>query len=157
MPYRSNEPAPSPYLAVLPSAVMAWLVMLAAGLALGALGEFSLGHLDLMTLDEYAIAFLLTMPVPFALVVAIVYTPLVVGVRVVSSGKASPLAFGAACIVAAPLAGLLLLAIGSLVWGPPRFAGGYMTFVPTLLAIALGGLAFGLAFGSINRRGRFSS
>lgn len=105
---------------------------------------------------EYAIAFLVAMPVPFALVIAIVYTPLVLRVRVVSSGTASPLTFGLACIVAAPLAGVVLLAIGSLVWGPPKVPG-YLEFVPTLLAIASGGLAFGLAFGQIDRGSRLSN
>jgi hypothetical protein len=152
----SSTESPSTFVAAFPSAVMAWLVMMVAGLTLGALVEFRLGHLDSVSLDEYAIAFLVAMPVPFAFVIAIVYTPLVLGVRVVSSRTASPLAFGVACIVAAPLAGLVLLAIGSLVWGPPRIAG-YLTFVPTLLAIALGGLAFGLAFGQIDRRSRFSN
>jgi hypothetical protein len=136
---------------------MAWLVMMSAGLTLGAAVEFQLGHLNAVTIDEYVIAFLFAMPVPFALVIAIVYTPLVLGLRVATSGTASPLAFGVACIVAAPLAGLVLLAIGSVVWGPPKVAGGYVTFVPTLLAIALGGLAFGLAFGRIDRPGRFSN
>src|SRR6187200_765333 len=97
---RPNESAPSGFAAAFPSAVMAWLVMMAAGLTLGALVEFRLGHLDSVTVDEYAIAFLLAMPLPFALVIAIVYAPLVLGVRVVSPGAASPLAFGAACTVA---------------------------------------------------------
>jgi hypothetical protein len=135
---------------------MAWLVMMAAGLTLSALVEFRLGHLNSGNVAEYAIAFLVAMPAPFALVIAIVYTPLVLGVRVVSSGTASPLAFGVACIVAAPLAGLVLLAIGSLMWGPPRIPG-YVEFVPTLLALASGGLAFGLAFGRIDRCSRFST
>lgn len=156
MAHRPNE-SPSAFVAAFPSAVMAWLVMMAVGLTLGALVEFKLGHLDSVTVDEYVIAFLISMPVPFALVIAIVDIPLVLGVRVVSSGTASPLAFGAACVIAVPLAVLVLLAIGSLVWGPPKLAGGYMTFVPTLLAIALGGLAFGLAFGRIDRRSRFSN
>jgi hypothetical protein len=156
MAHPSNE-ASSTFGVGFPSAVMAWLVMMAAGLPIGALVEFGLGHLDSTSIGEYAIAFLLAMPVPFALVIAVVYTPLVLGLRVVSSRTASPLAFGAACLVAAPFAGLVLIAIGSVVWGPPKIAGGFMTFAPTLVTIALGGLVFGLAFGRLDRRSQFSN
>ena len=95
---------------------MAWLVMMAAGLALGALVEFRLGHLDSGSAEEYATAFLLAMPLPFALAIAMVFTPLVWCIRRVN-GEASPLAFGGGCVGAAPLAVLLLLAIGSVVRG----------------------------------------
>jgi hypothetical protein len=156
MANRPNE-SPSTFLAALPSAVVAWLVMMATGLALGATIEFRLGHLTSLNIAEYVIAFLFAMPVPFALVIAIVYAPLVLSVRVLSAGAKSPLAFGGACLVAAPLAGLLLLAIGSLVWGPPKIGGNYLSFVPTLLTIALGGLVFGLTFGCIDRRSELSN
>ena len=156
MANRPNE-SPSAFLAALPSAVVAWLVMMAAGLALGATIEFQVGDLTSLNIDEYAIAFLFAMPVPFALVIAIVYAPLVLSVRVLSGGAASPLALGGACLVAAPLAGLLLLAIGSLVWGPPKISGNYLSFVAPLLTIALGGLVFGLTFGSIDRRSELSN
>ena len=156
MAHPSNE-SPSAFEAGFPSAVMAWLAMMVAGLTVGSLVEYRLGHLDSMAIGEYAIAFLLAMPVPFALVIAVVYTPLVLGLRAVSSRMPSPLALGTACIVAAPFAGLVLIAAGALVWGPPKIAHGYITFVPTLLAIALGGLVFGLAFGRFDRRSRISN
>ena len=153
---RAENGASSTFGVGFPSALMAWLVMMAAGLPIGALVELWLGHLDSTSMGEYAIAFLLAMPVPFALVIAVVYTPLVLGLRAVSSRPPSPLAFGAACIVAAPFAGLVLIAIGSLVWGPPRIAG-FMSFASTLATIALGGLVFGLAFGRLDRRSPFSN
>ena len=137
------------------SAVVALLVMMVAGLTLGAAYEFQVGHLNSSNLGEYVVAFLVAMPTAFALVIAVVYIPVVLSVRVVTSGAASPRAFGAACIVATPLAGLILLTVGSLVWGPPKSSVGQLIFNPTLLAMALGGLAFGLAFGQIDRRSRF--
>jgi hypothetical protein len=148
----AHESARRESVAAVPSAVMAWVVMMAAGLALGALAERRLGHLHSGNGGEYLTAFLVAMPVPFALAIVVVYIPIVLGVRAVSSGTASPLAFGTACIVAAPLAGLTLLAMGSAVWGPPAMAGGYMHYFPPLLALALGGLVFGLAFGWFDRR-----
>ena len=156
MALRPSE-SPSAFVAAFPSAVMAWLVMMAAGLALGLLVESRLGHLRPGSTAEFGVAFLVAMPLPFAFVIGIVYTPIVLGVRAVSSGTASSLAFGVACVVAAPLAGLILLALGSLMWGRPALGGSFMNLVWPLLAISIGGLTFGLAFGKIDRRSRLSN
>jgi hypothetical protein len=138
---------------LIPAAFLAWLVMMAAGLSLGLIVESRLGHLGSETvIAEYVAAFMISMPLPFAFVIAIVYTPVALGVRAVTSVTASPMVFGAACGVAAPLAGLILFVVGSLLWGRPTLGGGYIKHGWPLLAIALGGLAFGLTFGWIERR-----
>jgi hypothetical protein len=131
--------------------------MMAAGLSLGLIVESRLGHLGSESVAEYVAAFMVAMPLPFAFVIAIVYTPVVLGVRAVTAATASPMAFGAACVIAAPLAGLILLVVGSLIWGRPTLGGGYMKHAWPLLAISLGGLAFGLTFGWIERRATGSS
>jgi len=144
-------------MAVLPSAALSWLVMMATGLMLGALTESWLGHLDSGHAGEYAVSFLLAMPVPFLLVVAMVFAPLALGLRAISSGGTSPWAFGGACVLTAPLAGLLLLAIGAAIWGPPATGGGFIKFIVPLLAIASGGMAFGVAFGRVASANRHNN
>lgn len=121
---------------------------MATGLVLGVLVESWLGHLDFRNAGEYVVAYLLAMPVPFVLTIVLVFAPVAIGLRSISAGGASPLAFGGACVLTSPLAGLLLLAIGAVIWGQPTSAGGYIKFVAPLLAIASGGMAFGVAFGA---------
>ena len=147
-PLRTSSPLP-----VLASAVVSWLVMMATGLMLGVLVESRLGHLDTGNAGEYVVSFLVAMPVPFVLAIALVFAPVAMGLRVISSGAASPLAFGSACVLVAPFAGLLLLMLGTALWGLPTNAGGYIKFIAPLLAIASGGMAFGLAFGRVVRTG----
>jgi hypothetical protein len=143
--------------AVLPSAALSWLVMMATGLMFGALMESWLGHLELAHAGEYVAAFLVAMPVPFFLVIALVFAPVAMGLRALGSGGTSPWAFGVACVLTAPLAGLLLVAIGTAIWGPPSMVGGVATFVVPLFGIASGGMAFGMAFGRVASGNRHSN
>ena len=123
------------------SAVAAWFGMILAGVTAGLLVERQLGHVSSANVDEYVAAFLIAMPVPFALAIAAVYAPVALAAQ--RSRSSSPLRVGAACAAAAPIAGLMLLGIGAALWGPPKSHEPLQMLLPPGLALAIGGLLFG--------------
>jgi hypothetical protein len=127
---------------LLSSAIAAWLAMMVVGVASGLLVELRLGHVNSANVDEYLVAFLIAMTAPFALAIAAVYVPIARSAR--RWRAVSPARVGAACVAAAPVAGLMLLAIGTALWGPPRRPEALQLLAPGV-ALAAGGLLFGMA------------
>jgi hypothetical protein len=134
------------------SAVAAWFAMMVVGVASGLLVEFQLGHVSSTNVDEYLVAFLIAMSVPFGLATAAVYAPVALSARQWRS--ASPARVGAACAAAAPVAGLMLLAIGAALWGAPRGPEPLQMLLSPGLALTVGGLLFGGMFAQLTESWR---
>src|SRR5262245_57623109 len=103
--------SPSPVIA---AGMLAWVVMMAAGLATGLSVETAAGHFRDGSTAEYTTAFLIAMPFPSLLAIGLVYAPLVVGMRRWCGWDLSPLAAGLVGAASAPIAGCLLIGIGLL-------------------------------------------
>jgi hypothetical protein len=129
---------------LLSSAVAAWLAMMVVGVTGGLLVEFQLGHVRSANLDEYLVAFLIAMSAPFALAIAVVYLPIALATRRWRS--VSPARVGAACAAAAPVAALMLLVIGTALWGMPKRPDALAMLLAPGVALAVGGLLFGMSF-----------
>ena len=129
----------------LPAAVQSWIVMMVVGAGLGALTEFWRRALDASTLVEYLMIGALVMGLPFAVAIMAVFWPVAATTERRSSGPRSPIRVGLICAAASPLAGVLLLVLGSLRWGPPRFPGTALALAMAC-AFAAGGLTFGAMY-----------
>jgi hypothetical protein len=138
---------------LLSSAIAAWLAMMVVGVTVGLLVERQLGHVSSANLDEYLVAFLIAMSAPFALAIAAIYLPIALSAR--RWRAVSPARVGAACAAAAPLAGLMLLVIGTALWGAPRRPDALQMLLAPGVALAVGGPLFGMSFASLatSRRG----
>ncbi len=109
--------------------------------------------------DEVIIAFVVAMSLPFGLVIVAVYLPVVVAMRQASMVGLPTGLFALAGVVAAPVAGLLLLVLGhALFRGQPNvpdslwqdlsrlFGPQFVLLSPPLVALMIGGAVFGAGF-----------
>lgn len=158
LPTSSSDAALAVPAAAIPAALSSWGVMMAVGLACGMLFELQAGRLNSANVAEYVTAFIIAMPLPFALIVAAVFLPTTLGVRALARDMPSPSLLAGACVLAAPVGGLLLIALGSAIWGPPSgnlsgcvtgatAFGQCASLLPVLAALIAGGITFGVVSG----------
>jgi MFS family permease len=105
------------------------------------------------------IAFVVAMSLPFGLVIVAVYLPVVVAMRQASMVGLPTGLFALAGVVAAPVAGLLLLVLGHALFRGQRnvpdslwqdlsrlFGQQFVLLIPSLVALMIGGAVFGAGF-----------
>jgi hypothetical protein len=162
MGHEMSAPIQTRWGALVPAALLAWLVMLAVSLAGGTLVEAQVGPVDLQRFDEYLTAFALAMPAPFAFVILVAFWPAAIGVRGVFSARASPWRYGMAGALIGPFAGIFFFLLSGIYWAPAdvgivTYISGKVTgsgawrVIPPLTALVIGGFVFGFAFCRLHR------
>jgi hypothetical protein len=164
-PFRVKTPPHEPTLtepslsALLFAAPAAWMVMMLSGGSLMSLAMWLRVRGEALSIrwDEYVLAFVLAFSLPFALAIVVVYMPVIVAMRRARLPGEPVALFALAGMLAAPVAGALLLSIGhalarSLVttafWPDVRrlIAQDPGTVLLPLAALVAGGAVFGAGF-----------
>jgi hypothetical protein len=102
------------------------------------------------SIGEHLAAALIATPAPTMLVIVAVFLPIVY-VVMRRARNPSPLVLAAAGVLAAPLAGLLLIGIGTALWGPMRRVPPLSEVAAFLFIYAAGGFVFGLTVGKFHQ------
>lgn len=145
--------------ALLCAAPASWLVMMASGAVLTSLADWQRVHGGGPLWDEFLVAFFFAASLPFALVIAAVYLPVVVAMRQARLPGQPVALFALTGMLAGPVVGVLLLALshvllGSVSEGQPGlvqllgrlFGNRVMPLLGPLVALMLGGAVFGAGF-----------
>jgi hypothetical protein len=147
--------------ALLCAAPASWLVMMATGALLMSMAEWQRVNAagSPMLWDEFLAAFLFAASLPFALVIVAVYLPVIVAMRQARLPGQPVALFALAGMLAGPVAGVLLLALGHLLFGArfqPEptlwqllgrvFGSRLPQLLPPMVALMLGGAVFGSGF-----------
>jgi len=146
--------------ALLCAAPASWLVMMLSGDVLMSLAEWQRAHVGVpMLRDEFLVAFFLAACVPIALVIVAVYLPVIVAMRQARLPGQPVALFALAGMLAAPVAGVLLLSLSHVLFGSALeaepglwrlfgrvFGDRAMPLLAPLVALMLGGAVFGAGF-----------
>ena len=137
-------------LVFIPAAFLSFVTMMAGMIALVPMVRLATGRLRVESIGEHLAAAMIATPAPTMLVIVAVFLPVVYAVmRWARNPSPRVLAVGGA--LAAPLAALLLLGMGTALWGPMRHAPPPSEVAAFLFIYAAGGFVFGLTVGKLRQ------